>query len=224
MSNPGPVILGENCHLDPGVILGYPTGRPVTVEPLRIGRHAHVRSNTVIYTNTVIGDDLETGHNVVIREENIIGDHLAIWNNSCIDYGCRIGHRVRIHNNVYIAQFTTIEDDVFMAPGVMTANDPHPICTKCMQGPVLKRGCRIGVNVTLLSHVTIGEGALIGAGSVVTRDVPAFTLAYGNPAKPRKPVDALTCPFDIITPYVGGKDVRERESAGGQPAPLKPPP
>jgi acetyltransferase-like isoleucine patch superfamily enzyme len=208
------VILGKDCEIDASVILGYRTGRPIEVAPLRVGDHARIRSNTVIYTNTVIGSHLETGHNVVIREENVIGDHFAIWNNSCVDYGCQIGDNVRIHNNVYIAQFTTIEDDVFLAPGVMTANDPHPICTKCMQGPTLKKGCRVGVNVTILSHVVIGAGALIGAGSVVTRDVPPFMLAYGNPAKPRKHVDELTCPFDLVTPYIGGKDVRTREKKG----------
>ena len=213
-----PAILGENCHLDEGVLLSYLTGRKLEVEPTRIGAHAHIRSNTVIYSNTVIGAHLETGHNVVIREENVIGDHFSIWNNSTVDYGCQIGDRVRIHNNVYLAQFTTIEDDVFIAPGVMTANDPHPLCTKCMRGPTLKRGCRIGVNVTLLSHITIGEGALIGAGSVVTTDIPAYTVAYGNPAKPHKHVDELICQFDLVTPYIGGKDVltREREARASE--------
>ncbi len=208
------VDLGENCHRDEGVILGYCSGRNIEVSPARIGNHAHIRSNTVIYTNTQIGAYLETGHNVVIREENVIGDHFSIWNNSTVDYGCKIGSRVKIHNNVYVAQLTTIEDDVFLAPGVMTANDPHPICAKCMQGPILKQGCRIGVNVTILSHVTIGEGALIGAGSVVTSDIPAFSVAYGNPARPHKHVDELTCQFDLTIPYIGGKDVltREREA------------
>jgi len=214
MSRKYPAILGQNCHLDEGVILGYPTGRKIEITPTRVGDHACIRSNTVIYASTVIGAHLETGHNVVIREENVIGDHFSIWNNSTIDYGCKIGSHVRIHNNVYVAQFTTIEDDVFLAPGVMTANDPHPICAKCMQGPTLKKGCRIGVNVTLLSHVTVGEGALIGAGSVVTRDIPPYTLAYGNPAKPQKSVNDLVCQFDLTIPYVEGKDVltREREA------------
>ena len=214
MSEQALFVMGEDGHLDPGVILGYLPGRPILVSPLRLGAHARIRSNSVLYTNSVIGDYFETGHNVVVREENQIGHHVSIWNNSCIDYGCSIGNGVRIHNNIYIAQFTILEDEVFLAPGVMMANDPHPICTKCMKGPTLKRGCRVGVNVTILSHVTIGEGALIGAGSVVTRDIPPFTLAYGNPAKPRKPVDALTCPFNLVTPYVAGRDVCAREREG----------
>jgi acetyltransferase-like isoleucine patch superfamily enzyme len=215
MNEEGMVILGPDCHQDPCVHLGYRSGRHIEFAPTRIGANACIRTGTVIYTNSTIGDHLETGHNVVIREENTIGDHFSIWNNSAVDYGCKIGNRVRVHNNVYIAQLTTIEDDVFIAPGVMMANDPHPLCTKCMQGPTLKQGCRVGVGVTILSHVIIGEGALIGAGSVVTRDIPPYMLAYGNPAKPHKHVDDLTCQFDLVTPYIGGKDVitREREAA-----------
>ena len=165
-----------------------------------------MRSNSVLYSNTTIGSHLETGHNVVIREENILGDHVSVWNNTVIDYGCVIGNNVRIHSNCYIAQFTTIEDDVFIAPGVSVANDPHPNCALCMKGPTLKKGCRIGVNVTLLSHITIGQGAVIGAGSVVTRDIPPNMLAFGNPAKVQKNVDALTCQFGLTVPYIDGKD------------------
>lgn len=209
------VIHGKDCHFDPNVFLGYRSGRPIALKPVRIGDGAYVRTGTVIYTNTVIGIGLETGHNVIIREENVIGDHFSVWNNSCVDYGCVIGNQVRIHNNVYIAQFTTIEDDVFLAPGVIVANDPHPICTKCMKGPTLKRGARIGINVTLLPHITVGEGAFIGAGSVVSHDVPAHMLAFGNPAKVRGHVDDLTCPFDLVVPYVDGKDVMTRQREGG---------
>ncbi len=206
------VTLGRSCRIDPGVVLGYRTGRPIgELTPLVLGENAAVRTGSVLYAGTTIGAHLETGHNVVIREQNVIGDGLSVWNNTVIDYGCAIGNNVRIHSNCYIAQFTTIEDDVFIAPGVSTANDPHPVCTLCMRGPTLKKGCRIGVNATLLPHVTIGEGAVIGAGSVVTRDVPPFTLAYGNPAKARKPIDSLTCQFGLTVPYIGGKDPRTRE-------------
>jgi acetyltransferase-like isoleucine patch superfamily enzyme len=205
------VALGDGHKIDAGVILGYPTGRPIEDLSLKVGPGATVRSGTVLYGGSTIGQGLQTGHNVVIREENAIGDHLNIWNNSTIDYGCVIGDNVRIHTNVYIAQFTTLEDEVFLAPGVMIANDPHPICGLCMRGPTIKRGARIGVNVTLLPHITIGEYALIGAGSVVTHDIPARTLAYGNPAKPLKDVDDLPCPFELVErPYVSGLDVHAR--------------
>ena len=155
------------------MLLGYPSGRPGVAGDTRIGAGARIRAGSIIYAAVEIGEDFETGHHAIVREENRIGSHCTIWNNSTIDYGCVIGDRVKIHCNVYIAQFTTIEDDVFLAPGVTIANDPHPICTKCMQGPTIRRGARIGVNVTLLPLITIGENALVGAGSVVTADVPA---------------------------------------------------
>lgn len=205
------VLVGLNPKIDRGVLLGYPTGRNIEAKDTVIGDNACIRSNTVIYVGVSIGSGLETGHNVIIREENVIGDNFSIWNNSTVDYGCRIGHNVKIHNNVYIAQYTTIEDDVFLAPGVMIANDPHPLCTKCMRGPTIKRGVRIGVNVTLLPEVTIGERALIGAGCVVTRDVPAMAVVYGNPAQVHGSVNDLRCPKDLVErPYRDGQDVKAR--------------
>jgi acetyltransferase-like isoleucine patch superfamily enzyme len=211
------IRLGPGAKLDQGVMLGYPTGRPIEPGDVVIGRGARIRSNTVIYCNVIIGDGLETGHNVTIREENRIGDNLRIWNNSTIDYGCSLGHNVRIHNNVYVAQNTIIEDDVFLAPGAMIANDMHPICTECMQGPTIRRGARIGVNVTLLPRITIGEYAVVGAGSVVTRDVPPRTLVYGNPARVMRPVDDLECPLHLVEhPYVRGLDVSCRASGTGE--------
>jgi acetyltransferase-like isoleucine patch superfamily enzyme len=210
------VALGDGHEIDQGVILGYLTGRRIANAALSIGPGAHIRSGTVIYAGSTIGAELETGHNVVIREENTIGDGLTIWSNSTIDYGCTIGDRVKIHCNVYVAQFTTLEDEVFLAPGVMIGNDPHPECGRCMRGPTVKRRARIGVNVTLLPHITIGECALIGAGSVVTRDIPAYAVAYGNPARPCKSVDELACPSELTErPYVNGLDVKMRQAARG---------
>jgi acetyltransferase-like isoleucine patch superfamily enzyme len=205
-----PVQCGPGAVIDPDVILGYPPGRAGTYADVRIGRNARIRSGSVVYAGVEIGDDFETGHHAIVREENRLGHGCTIWNNSTIDYGCVIGDRVRIHNNVYISQFTTIEDDAFLAPGVTIANDPHPICTKCMQGPTIRSGSRIGVNVTLLPHVVIGANSLVGAGSVVTADVPAGMLVMGSPARVVGPVDALECPFDLVKPYEGGLDVRRR--------------
>ena len=205
-----PAHVGADAVFDPGVIIGYPPGRPGAFGDVRIGRGARIRSGSVIYAGVDIGDDFETGHHVIVREDNRIGHHTTIWNNTTLDYGCVVGDRVRIHCNIYIAQFTVLEDDVFLAPGVSIANDPHPICTKCMQGPTIRRGARIGVNVTLLPHITIGENALVAAGSVVTRDVPAGMLVAGTPARVVSRVDELECPFEIVTPYVNGVDVRRR--------------
>ncbi len=175
--------IGVNADIDPGVVLGYPTSRKIADRILRIGDDATIRSGTVIYGGTRIGNQLETGHGVVIREENIVGDGLMIWSNSVIDYGCNIGDRVRIHNNVYLAQFTEIGDDVFLAPGVITTNDRYPICAECLKGPVIESGVRVGANSTILPGVIIGKGSLIGAGAVVTKNVPPGSVVIGNPAR-----------------------------------------
>jgi acetyltransferase-like isoleucine patch superfamily enzyme len=203
-------IINPNT-IDESVILGYPTGRPVSDQTLSIGEGAHIRSGTVIYVGSTIGRHLQTGHNVVIREENSIGDDVGIWSNSVIDYGCRIGNNVKIHNNVYVAQFTTIEDDAFLAPGVSIANDMRPLCAECTHagGPTIKRGARIGVNVTILPTVVIGEYALVGAGAVVTKDVPPGAVVYGNPARVYTTVDELTCPLhEGQLAYVNGQKNR----------------
>lgn len=190
------VKLGPDHLIDPGVSLGYVPGRRIGHYTLVIGPGARIRSGTVIHAGTDIGARLETGHNVVIREENTIGDDFHIWNNSVVDYGCTIGSGVKVHCNVYIAQFTVIEDDVFLAPGVTVANDLHPGCPfskECMKGPVIKRGAQIGVNATLLPFITIGDRAVIGAGSVVTKDVPPQTVVCGNPARVVKDIREVGC-------------------------------
>ncbi len=189
----GPLELGGEPAADEGVLLSYPPSRELADRTLRLGAGARLRSGTVIYGGTAIGEKFETGHNVVIREENVLGDEVRVWNNSVIDYGCTVGSRVRIHCNVYVAQKTVIEDDVFVAPGVVLTNDPHPICTRCMKGPVLRRRCRIGGGAVLLPAVVVGEGALVGAGAVVTQDVPAGAVVAGRPAGVVGAVSGLRC-------------------------------
>lgn len=212
MKIPNWVKIGEDCKIDATAFIGYRPSRSIPALELIIGKNAKIRSGTIIYAGSKIGDNLETGHGVVIREENIIGENLEIWSNSIVDYGCKIGDNVKIHCNVYMAQFTEIEDEVFLAPGVITVNDPHPICTECMKGPTIRKGVRIGANVTLLSHIVIGEYSLIGAGSVVTKDIPPRSLAYGNPARVIKSTDELRCPLGIVDrPYEDGHDARSRK-------------
>lgn len=207
------VILGPDYNIDTNAILGYKPSRKIANDRLVIGRKARIRSGTIIYLGSVIGNNLETGHNIVIREENSMGHDFSIWNNSTVDYGCKIGHNVKIHCNVYIAQFTTIEGDVFIAPGVIVANDIHPGCKfskECMRGPVIKKGAQIGVNSTILPFIVIGEKTLIGAGSVVTKDIPAETFAYGNPAKIIGSIYDLKCITKLSDrPYKKEKWIRK---------------
>jgi acetyltransferase-like isoleucine patch superfamily enzyme len=170
--------------LDEDVLLGYPSGRQCDPR-LVIGVGAQLRSGTVLYGGSRIGRRFQTGHHVVIREQNMIGDDVSIWGNTVIDYGCVIGDRVKIHSNCYIAQLTEIEEDAFLAPGVTLANDLFPgsdESARLMAGPSIGAGAQIGVNSTILPYVRIGRGAIIGAGSVVTKDIADGKLAYGAPA------------------------------------------
>jgi len=162
--------------------------------PLVIGPDAKLRSGTVLYSGSTIGAGFESGHNVVVREDCRIGDRVSVWSNSVIDYGCEIGDRAKVHCGCYVAQYSRLEDDVFLAPGVVFANDLYPGhggSRAAMTGPTVRAGAQLGANVTVLPFVTIGPGALIGAGSVVTRDVPAGMLAYGCPAVVVRPVADL---------------------------------
>lgn len=190
------LFLGDGIECDPSVLVGYRPGRRIDNLALRLGPNALLRSGTVLYAGSTVGSDFQTGHNVVVREQNTIGDHVSIWNNTTIDYGCRIGNHVKIHANCYVAQFTVFEDDVFLAPGVTIANDLHPGCAysaECMRGPTLKRGVQVGVNVTIVPMVTIGEYSVIGSGAVVTKDIPPYSLVVGNPGRVVKQVTELTC-------------------------------
>jgi acetyltransferase-like isoleucine patch superfamily enzyme len=193
---------------DQGVITGYPVARG-DAGPLVLGADARLRSGTVLYDGTTIGCRLQTGHGVVVREGCEIGDDVSIWSNTVVDYGCRIGDRVKIHCNCYVAQYTELEDDVFLAPGVTIANDLYPgdeRSAQVMAGPRIGAAAQIGVNVTILPYVRIGAGALIGAGSVVTRDIPAGVVAFGNPALVRRAVTDL--------PGIDTRVVLDKVSAG----------
>jgi acetyltransferase-like isoleucine patch superfamily enzyme len=179
------LVGGVGIAADDGVLVGYPSGRG-RPGPLELGDGATLRSGTVLYTGSRIGRRLTTGHGVVIREECEVGDDVAVWSGSVIDYGCRLGDRVKIHTNCYVAQYSEIEDDAFLAPGVSLANDifpGDPLSAELMLGPSIGAGAQLGVNVTVLPFVRVGAGCVVGSGSVVTRDLPDGTLAYGNPAR-----------------------------------------
>ncbi|CAA9349437.1 MAG: hypothetical protein AVDCRST_MAG34-1662 [uncultured Nocardioidaceae bacterium] len=200
---------GSRAGIDPGVLVGYPPDRPVA-GTLVLGSEPRLRSGTVVYDGSRIGDRLQTGHHVVIREQCEIGDDVSVWSNSVIDYGCRMGHRVRIHSNCYVAQYTEVEEDAFLAPGVTCANDLYPgqpASARAMTGPVIGARAQLGVNVTVLPYVRIGEGALVGGGSVVTRNLPAGVVAFGCPAVVRGHVEELVS--------IGTRVVRDPASRSG---------
>ena len=149
-----------------------------------LGKNILLRSNTVIYNDVNIGNDFKTGHNVVIRENTKIGDDVLIGTNTVIEGNCTIGSNVRIQSNVYIPTNSTIEDNVFIGPCACFTNDRYPVRVEYdLKGPKIRKGASVGANTTFLSNIEVGDGAIVAAGAVVTRNVPPFYLAIGTPAK-----------------------------------------
>ena len=192
------VTLGEGCDLQPPCIVGKPPRGAAAGElPLVIGAGAVIRPFTTIYAGSTFGARLQTGQGASIREDNVVGDDVSIGTNAVLEFGNRLCSRVRIHSGCFL-ELVTIEDDVFVGPHVVFTDDPHPMnCPRyeeCRGGAVVRRLARIGANSTVLPGVEIGEGALVGAGSVVVHDVPAGAVVAGSPARVIKQVADLTCP------------------------------
>ena len=174
--------LYENAIIQDGVILGVEYKKN-SLSPV-IGKNAFIRSNTVIYNDVEVGDDFNTGHNALIREKTKIGNDVLVGTNSIIEGNCTIGNNVRIQSNVYIPINTIIEDNVFIGPCSCFTNDKYPVRINFeLKGPIIRKGSSIGANSTFLSDIEIGEGAMVAAGAIVTKDVPPFFLAIGVPAK-----------------------------------------
>jgi UDP-2-acetamido-3-amino-2,3-dideoxy-glucuronate N-acetyltransferase len=134
-----------------------------------------------------IGFGTKIWHQAQIREGVEIGENCIIGKNVYIDFGVKIGSNVKIQNNVSVYHGVTIEDDVFVGPSVTFTNDLYPRARIWDDSRVVKtlvkKGASIGANATIVCGNTIGQYAMIGAGSVVTSDIPDHILAYGNPAK-----------------------------------------
>lgn len=226
------VTIKKNSRIGAGCILGeyladFYDSLENQLHPLVIGEHALIRSNTIIYGDTQIGDFFQTGHRVTIREESRIGHHVRIGTLSDIQGDCRIGNYVNIHSNVHIGQTTKIEDFVWLFPYVIATNDPTPPSNQ-LSGVTIQRFAVIASGSILTPGVTVGEDALVGAGSVVTRDVPPEEVVVGNPARSRgsvrnirnhitgEPVYPWRYTFDRGMPWQGiGYDAymsRERNS------------
>lgn len=128
-----------------------------------------------------------------------VGDGTKIGAFVEVQKNAHIGGCCKISSHTFICEGVTIEDDVFIGHGVMFINDTYPRATAngalqteadwAVEPTLVKKGASIGSNCTILSHVTIGENAIIGAGSVVTKDVPANTIAAGNPARILRSID-----------------------------------
>lgn len=190
------VHMGENVYIDPTATVGHPPRGKVAGElPVHIGANSVIRANAVIYAGVTIGDNFQCGHGAMIRENNSIGDYCSVGTNAVLEPGNTIGSRTRIHSGCFL-EHVTLGERVFVGPNVTFTDDPHPPCVECTDlvgGAVVEDGAAIGGNSTLLPAVRIGEGALVGAGSVVTKDVPARMVVAGNPAQVLKAVSEVVC-------------------------------
>jgi acetyltransferase-like isoleucine patch superfamily enzyme len=183
--------MGDNAQIDPDVVLGY--RYPGDTSPLIIGDHAIIRSGTIIYANTTIGNHFQCGHQVLIRGEVKIGDRCVVHHKCTLEGRLRIGNGVKIMAHVYLPSTTEIGNMVFIGPGTTFLNDKYPMRRAApVCGPRISDHVSIGGSVTICPAVSIGRNCMIGAGSVVTKDVPSDTLAYGNPARHFPLPDGLT--------------------------------
>jgi acetyltransferase-like isoleucine patch superfamily enzyme len=182
--------LGQHAQVDPDVILGY---RYLgDSQPTRIGDYAIIRSGTVIYANTTIGHRFQAGHHVLIRAEVLIGDRCVVHHKCTLEGRIRIGDGVKIMAHVYIPSGTQIGSMVFIGPGTTFLNDKYPMRRAApVQGARIEDHVTIGGGVTICPGVTIGRNVFIGAGSVVNKDVPPDTLAFGVPARHQPLPEAL---------------------------------
>ncbi len=194
------VKLGKNVTIQEYVLLGAIPSNIDEIKPLIIGDNCLIRSHTVIYTNTIIGNHVQTGHNVLIREHDNIGNNVSIGSHSVLERNVTIEDNVRIHSNVFIPEYTNIEQNAWIGPNVVMTNAYHPKCNivkQCLKGPTIKKFAIIGANTTILPYVTIGKRAFIGAGSLVTKDIPNGMVAYGSPAKIVKKIEELSCTTNL---------------------------
>lgn len=121
-----------------------------------------------------------------VREDCVIGEECIISKNVYIDTRAVLGNHVKVQNNVNVYHGVTIEDDVFLGPSMTFTNDFYPRAFNAdwqITRTLVKKGASIGANATIVCGNTIGEYALVGSGSVVTKDVPAHALVVGNPAR-----------------------------------------
>jgi len=190
---PGTVI-GEGCKiLDYAVVGKQPTLSPRStakredLPPLELGAGTIVSTGAVVFAGTTVGERVIVGDQSCIRERCSIGDDVVLGRGSFVENDTSVGALTKIQAHAYITAYSTLEDNVFIAPCVITTNDNFMGRTEkrhaLMRGPTIRRGARVGGGAVLLPGIEIGEEAFIGAGAVVVRDVEPRTLMVGNPAR-----------------------------------------
>lgn len=186
------VVISDNTIITNDCIIGEPLqdyyfnnnyNNPETI----IGANSLIRSHTIIYAGCSLGEGFSTGHRVTIREYSKFGKKCRIGTISDIQGYVSFGDYCWLHSNVHIGQKSTIGNFVFIYPYVVFTNDPTPPSDICI-GPTIGDYTQIAVFSVILPGVKIGKHCLVGAGSIVGKDVDDYQLVLGNPAKPVKNV------------------------------------
>lgn len=171
----GPKLLPSD--LAPGLLIG---------DEVEIGERALLGGHVIVHSGVRIGAGARIGDHAQVRDGAVIGDGSTVGSYVSVDPGVVIGERVSIQTRCYITGGTRIEDDVFVGPGVTLTNDNtmnrHDEAFE-FEGPLLRRACRVGGGSTICPGIEVGEEAFVGAGAVVTKDVPPRTVVVGNPAR-----------------------------------------
>ena len=190
------VEIGDDVTVEHNAIIGYDRithlrhdfefpPKPWTT---RLGNNVLVRPNAIIYKHCKIGDFSQICSGVVMREFTELGNHSYLGNGTCVEGYTRIGNYTGVHTQVHVTAKVIIEDKVFIAPLTVisngfTINWQRPHVHSEEMGAKIRRGARIAIGVKTLPGVEIGREALIGAGALVTKDVPPFKIAIGVPAR-----------------------------------------
>jgi acetyltransferase-like isoleucine patch superfamily enzyme len=187
-------VLGEGVKvLEHAVVGKQPTLSPRStakrepLPPAEIGDATIVSTGAVVFAGTSIGARVIVGDQACVRERVTLGDDVVVGRGSLVENDTTIGALTKIQAHAYITAYSTLEDNVFIAPCVVTTNDNFMGRTErrheLIAGPTIRRGARVGGGAVLCPGIEIGEEAFVGAGAVVTKDVPARMLVVGNPAR-----------------------------------------
>jgi len=186
--------IGARCILGE-YLMDFYAKKENNIHPLHIRKGSLIRSECIIYGENDFGECLQTGHRVTIREYSRIGRHVRIGTLSDIQGDCEIQDYVSMHSNVHIGQKSVIKKYAWIYPYVVLTNDPNPP-SNIVMGVTVEEFAIVATGTVVLPGKTIGKGALVGAGSVVTKDVGADMIAVGNPAREKgltaKIVDSTT--------------------------------
>jgi acetyltransferase-like isoleucine patch superfamily enzyme len=187
-------ILGEGVKILEHAVVGkQPTLSPRStakrepLPPAEIGDRTVVSTGAIVFAGSRVGARVILGDQTCVRERVTIGDDVVLGRGSLVENDTTIGALARIQADAYITAYSTIEESVFIAPCVVTTNDDFMGRTErrheLTRGPTLRRGARVGGGAILCPGVEIGEEAFVGAGAVVTKDVPPRVVVVGNPAR-----------------------------------------